>query len=63
MKNQKIPFHLKSAILLVGICSCVLEENTDQIGEQLNLEEVDVMSTEAITEHGNRHGVRRQIPW
>jgi hypothetical protein len=62
MKNQKIPFHLKSAILLVGICSCVLEENTDQIGEQLNLEEVDVMSTEAITEHGGVGGINSNDP-
>lgn len=42
MKKQKFPFHFKSAILLVGICSCVLEENTEQVGEQLELEEADL---------------------
>jgi hypothetical protein len=49
MNKHKIPFHFKSAILLVGICSCVLEENTEQIGEQLALEEVDLITP--VTEH------------
>jgi FG-GAP repeat len=49
MYNQKFPFHIKSAILLVGLCSCALEESTDPVGERLELEENEVV--EPADEH------------
>lgn len=52
MKNQKIPFHFKSAVLLVGLCSCVLDESTEQIGEQLELDEAEVARAELVEQGG-----------
>lgn len=52
MTKHNIPFHLKSAILLVGICSCVLDENTEQVGELLELEDVGDISRAELTEPG-----------
>jgi hypothetical protein len=59
MSNRKFPFHIKSAILLVGICSCVLDEDTEQVGEQLELEEAEVSEPRDVSraQRGEQTGI------